>query len=58
MGRRKLKDEFKFKQSSTYYRLLYAEDVLYNLKGNHNLKTSNRRAKNKEREIEECHTHT
>ena len=46
---RGMKNEYKLKQPSTYYKLLYAENVIYKPNGNHKSKTSNRYTKNKEK---------
>ena len=47
MGRRK-KNGFKLEVPSTYYRLLFTEEVIYKPNSNHILKTINKHVKNKE----------
>ena len=55
MGRRGGKNGFKLKGPSSSYTLIYAEEVIYKLNGNHNSKTANKYAKNKEKGIQIYH---
>ena len=45
---RRVRNGFKLKGPSMYYRLLYAEDVINKPNGNHKWKTTNKYSKNKE----------
>ena len=52
---RGVKNGFKLKQASTWYRLLHGKDVTYNPNSNHKSKASNRYVKNKEKGIQIYH---
>ena len=55
MRRAEIKNGFKLTRPSTWYRLLYAEDVIYKCNGNYNLETTNKYAMNKEKGIKIYH---